>query len=198
MNKIKTAILVTGTPGVGKTTVANKLASRLDAACICITEMVKNEKLITATDEQRQTLVADTKKLTKRVQDMLMELEGNIILEGHYVVDVVPKEHVNTVVVLRRDPHELKEVLEKRGYSEKKVWENIAAEVLDVCLWDAISTCGVENVCEIDVSNKTVETVIEEIVLVLERKQECTSGTIDWLGKLEITGELDEFLKKIG
>ena len=104
---------------------------------------------------------------------------------------------MNTVFVLRRDPHEIKNVLEKREYPEKKVWENLAAEILDVCLWDALSACGADKVCEVDVSGKTVETVVEEMVLVLEKKKDCSVGTVDWLGKLEKTGQLGEFLKRI-
>lgn len=197
MKNFTKAILVTGTPGVGKTTVAHKLASKLDALYISITELVKKQKLITGIDENRQTLIADTEKVSKQLQKILAKAEGSIIIEGHYVVDVVPKKDVNTVFVLRRDPRELKSALENRGYEEKKLWENLAAEILDVCLWDALSACGVDKVCEIDVSGKTVEAVVEEIMMVLEKRKECRHGIVDWLGKLENEGQLEEFLKKI-
>lgn len=197
MKKIRKTILVSGTPGVGKTTISHKLASKLDACYIGITELVRSEKLITTVDEERKTLVADTKKVTMQLQKILDKSEGNIIIEGHYVVDVVPKKEVDTVFVLRRDPRELKNILEKRGYPEKKIWENLAAEILDVCLWDAISICGDDKVCEIDVSGKTVESIVKKMLLVLEKKKECRSGIVDWLGKLENEGKLEEFLRKI-
>jgi adenylate kinase len=189
--------VVTGTPGVGKTTVSRKLASKLDARYIDITELVKNENLVTSIDEERKTLVADTKKVAERLQQIISTSEGNIIIEGHYAADVAPKKEVHEVFVLRRDPHELKKVLEKRDYPEKKVWENLASEIVDVCLLDALSACEADKVCEIDVSGKTVEAVVEEIVLVLEKKKDCSSGTVDWLAKLEKTGQLEEFLRKI-
>ena len=180
---------------MGKTSVSHTLASKLNAHYISITELVKNEKLITSIDKERKTLVADTKKVQKRLKEILSASEGNIIIEGHYVVDVVPKKDVHTVFVLRRDPNELKSVLEKRGYPEKKVWENLAAELLDVCLWDALSACGANKVCEIDVSGKTVEAVVYEMILVLKKKKECRSGIVDWLKQLEKTGQLEEFLR---
>jgi adenylate kinase len=186
--------LVTGTPGVGKTTISQILASKLDAFYIGITELVKKEKLITSIDDTRRTLIADTEKVSKRLQEILKNSEGNIIIEGHYAVDVVPKKDVNTVFVLRRDPAELMDVLEKRGFEGKKLWENLAAEILDVCLFDALSACGVGKVCEIDVSGKTVEAVVEEMILVLEKRKACRSGIVDWLGKLENEGRLGEFL----
>jgi adenylate kinase len=195
VKNVTKAILVTGTPGVGKTTVAHKLASKLDAHYIGITELVKKQKLITGIDENRQTLVADTEKISKQLQQILTKTGGRVIIEGHYAVDVVPKKDVNTVFVLRRDPRELKSALENRGYEEKKLWENLAAEILDVCLWDALSACGSDKVCEIDVSGKTVEAVVKEMLLVLEKREDCRHGIVDWLGKLENEGQLEEFLR---
>jgi adenylate kinase len=196
VKNFRRVILVTGTPGVGKTTVSQKLASKLDAVYIGIKELVKKQKLVTSVDEERRTLIADTEKVSKQLQETLTKTEGNIIIEGHYAADVVPKKDVNTVIVLRRDPRELKAALEKRGYDEKKLWENLAAEILDVCLWDALSACGSDKVCEIDVSGKTVEAVVEEMMMVIENRKNCRLGIVDWLGKLENEGQL-EFLRKI-
>jgi len=189
--------LITGTPGVGKTTIAHKLASKLDATYVGITELVKTEKLITNVDKERKTLIADTEKVSKKLQETIAQSEGNIIIEGHYAADVTPNKEVTTVFVLRRHPHKLKRVLENRGYNEKKIWENLAAEILDVCLCDALSACGADKVCEIDVSGKTVEAVVEEMILVLEKRKDCRFGIVDWLGKLEDEGQLEEFLRKI-
>jgi adenylate kinase len=110
----------------------------------------------------------------------------------------VPKKYVSTVFVLRRDPRQLEAVLEGRGYDSNKVWENLTAEILDVCLCDTLSVYGSDQVCEIDVSGKTADTVVEEATLVLEKKETCKQGTVDWLKKLENDGHLEEFLKKMG
>jgi len=180
---------------VGKTSVSHMLASKLGASCIDITKLVKTEQLVTSIDEERKTLVTDTKKVQERLQEILSVSEGNIIVEGHFAVDVVPKKDVHLVFVLRRNPNELNSVLEKRGYPEKKVWENLASEILDVCLWDALSASSADKICEIDVSGKTVEAVVEEIVLVLGKKRNCRFGIVDWLGELEKTGQIEAFLR---
>lgn len=73
--------------------------------------------------------------------------------------------------------------------------ENLAAEALDVCLYDAIKRCGVKKVCEIDVTSKSVGEVVEEILEVLSGSRECRVGVVDWLGKLESEGKLDEYLR---
>ena len=182
---------------MGKTTIAHKLASKLDANYLGITEIVKEHQLFTSFDEERQTLVADTEKVKKHLRRILTDTTGTVVIDGHYAVDVVPMKHVNLVFVLRRDPCQLKTALEERGYDFNKVWENLTAEILDVCLSDALSLYGPEKVCEIDVSNKTVETIVEEIIQVIENRKDITHGTVDWLKKLENDGQLDEFLKKM-
>ncbi len=194
-NKIRTTILITGSPGVGKTSVSRILASKLNARYIGITALVKKENLIISIDKKRETLVADTKKLQERLVDILSALEGKIIIEGHYAVDVVPEKDVYAVFVLRRNPLDLKIILENRKYPEKKVWENLACEILDVSLLDALSACCADKVCEIDVSNKTVEAIANEIIMVLEKKKKCTYGIVDWIGKLENTGQIEKFLR---
>jgi adenylate kinase len=189
--------LVTGTPGVGKTSVSIKLASKLNAHYLGINDIFRKKKFFFNIDKERNTLIADTEKISNHLKNILKKLKGPIILEGHYVFDVVSKEDVNAVFVLRRDPRELKRVFEMRGYTEKKIWENLGAEILDVCLCDSLNVYDKDRVCEIDVTGKDVETVVKEILLLLERKQGFRIGNIDWLEMLENLGQLDDFLKKI-
>ncbi len=195
MNGVRRVILITGTPGVGKTTVSRSLASRLDAVYINLAELVERERLISGVDKTRETLIADTGRVSKRMQGLIKSSECDVIVDGHYAVDVVATKDVHMVFVLRRDPSELKSVMENRGFKETKLWENIVAEILDVCLWDAVSVCGSDKVCEIDVSGRRIEDVVKDIILMLEGKKKCQVGIVDWLGKLEGEGRLREFLK---
>jgi len=195
VKQVKRVILITGTPGVGKTAVSQFLASKLKAIHIDLTKLVKQEKLTSGVDKARKTLIADMKKVSERVQDIIKSYEQDIIIDGHYSMNVLPAKNVHLAFVLRRDPEELKKTMEDRGFKNRKLWENLAAEILDVCLWDAVRACGADKVCEIDVTSKTIEEVAEEIVAVLEEKRKCRVGIVDWLGKLEKEGRLDEFLK---
>ena len=160
-----------------------------------VTELVKSKNLVTKVDEKRDTLVADTEKVSEQIQQILNNTETNMVIEGHYVVDVVPETQVTLVFVLRRDPTMLKVVLEERGYAEKKVWENLSSEVLDVCLLDAVSACGANKVCEIDVTNKTADEVVQQMLLVIKKEQPCKIGIVDWLAKLERDGKLEQYLQ---
>jgi adenylate kinase len=147
-------------------------------------------------DKERNTLVADTKRLTEQLKRVLNDSTRNFVIDGHYAVEVIKKEIVTIVFVLRRDPRELKRILEKRGYSEKKVWENLEAEILDVCLFDAIAICGINKVCEIDVTEKTIESIVEEMLSIINEKRGFSIG-VDWLQRLQNAGQLEDFIKKL-
>ena len=158
-------------------------------------DLVKRERLTSGYDKQRRTLIANTGKLAKRVQQIAKQHKGDVIIDGHYASAVIPKTKVTKAFVLRCHPRQLKQQMEKRGFRGAKLWENLAAEILDVCLYEAIMKIGIEKVCEIDTTNKTIDDIVNEILSSYRGKKECTVGSIDWLGRLEKEGILDNYLK---
>jgi len=188
-------IIISGTPGVGKSTVSKQLSSKLGYGLVSVGDLVKDEHLYTSVDRKRDTLVADMNQVPKRLKNIISRSHKPLIIEGHYAVDVVPTESVKLVFVLRRDPEDLRFILEKRGYEDEKVRENIASEILDVCLYDAVDRCGVEKVCEVNVTSRSVDETVGEIQLILQGKKKRRIGTVDWLGRLYSEGKVDEYLK---
>ena len=195
MNKL--VIVITGTPCVGKTSVARLLASKLDAVYVNLTELaVKNKLVIGADDKRGGSLIVDENGLKKAASKLIHETgEQNVVFDGHYAASVVPKKLVTHTFVLRRDPVELKSFMEKAGFSGNKLWENLASEILDVCLVDTLNAYGKRKVCEIDATGKSVEEVVEDILAVLNGSKRCRLGIVDWLGKLEKDGLLNEYLR---
>jgi adenylate kinase len=193
----KLVILITGTPCVGKTSVARLLALRLNAAYVNLTELAVKNNLVLGVDEKRGgSLIVDERRLKKAVIKLVNDVgEKSVVIDGHYAASVVPKKLVTYVFVLRRDPVELRSFMEKAGFSGNKLWENLASEILDVCLVDALNAYGKEKVCEIDVSSKSVEDAAAGIQAILKGSKKCRVGVVDWLGKLESEGLLDEYLK---
>lgn len=187
-----------GTPCVGKTSVSRRLAKQLDGVHVDLGELVAKEKLAVGVDKNRGSLIVDRAMLARRVREMI-KLHGkshDVIVDGHYATDVVSSKDVARVFVLRRHPEELRQLMEKRGFKGCKLWENLAAEILDVCLYDAVQAVGLDRVCEINVTGKGSEEVARDIVLVLNGKKPCSAGVVDWLGQLEREGQLDEYLKE--
>jgi len=193
----KRVILVTGTPCVGKTSVAQLLTSKLDALYVNLTELAMRENLISGRDEERGgSIIVDEIQMRRKIRQIVSDCsKKDVVVDGHYAVSVVPKKLVSFVFVLRRDPVDLRKLMEHCGFSGRKLWENLSSEILDVCLVDALNVHGEGKVCELDVTSKSVEETVAEILDVLDGQKRCFVGIVDWLGKLEREGLLEEFLR---
>ncbi len=192
----KRVILVTGTPCVGKTSAARLLETKLSALYINLTDLALREHLTSGRDERRDTVIVNQSKMTRRIRELIKKTDKeNVVVDGHYAVNVVPKNLVTLVFVLRRDPLELREFMRRRGFSEPKMTENLASEILDVCLVEAIKAVGEGKTCELDLTGKSGEDVVGAILEVISDPNKCRIGVVDWLGKLEKEGRLDEFLR---
>jgi adenylate kinase len=192
----KRVILVTGTPCVGKTSVARLLASKLDAFYVNLTELALHENLVSGKDEERGSIIIDENRMRRKIRQIVEDCDkSEVIVDGHYAVSVVPKKLTTHVFVLRRDPVELRKFMEQCGFSGRKLWENLASEILDVCLCEALNVYENGKVCELDVSGKSVEEIVDKVLDILNGSKECCVGVVDWLGKLESEGLLEEFLR---
>jgi len=158
-------------------------------------KLVVEKGLYVGVDEERDTLVADLEALTEEVLALLSSTPGWVVVVGHYAQDVVPRDLVVRAFVLRRNPYELREVLISRGYSGRKLYENLQAEILDVCLCEALEAYGLELVYEVDVSGRRPEEVLEEMLEALSLGL-SRAGLVDWLGMLERDGRLEEFFSE--
>jgi len=191
----KRVILITGTPCTGKTTTAKALTAKLNAEYVNLTDYAKTHKLTLGEDEERKTIIINEEEMqTKLAETINASNNVNIIIDGHYAAAVTPPSLVTQVFVLRRNPKELKQFMEKCGYVNTKMWENLSAEILDVCLIEAMQFQQ-GKVCELDVTGKAVEEIIGEIIDVLDKGKKCYSGIVDWLGMLEREGITEQYLK---
>ena len=181
---MRIVILLTGVPGVGKTTIASLLSERLKGVHVNLSELALAEGLVTGYDCMRETSIVDLGRTTTRLMEIIEEGQDPLVIEGHFSQDIVSPESVSNVFVLRRAPWRLKDELESRGYSPEKVKENVEAELLDVCLVEAVEAYGKEKVCEFDTTGFEANEVIETITSVLRGERLCEIG-IDWLSHPE-------------
>ena len=191
----KRVILVTGTPCTGKTSVARQLTAKLNALYINLTKFAEKHRLTLGEDKERKTTIIDEERMRQKLAETIKATDNaNIIIDGHYASAVTPPDLTTHVFILRRNPKELKQFMQKRGFKEAKLWENLSAEILDTCLIEAIQTQQ-GKICELDATGKTVEETVNDITDVLEKGKKCHSGILDWLGMLEKEGLIDEYLK---
>jgi broad-specificity NMP kinase len=187
---------VTGTPCVGKTSTARLLTAKLDALYINLTDLALHDNLVLGKDEKRNTIIVDEARMKNRLRGTIRKTDKKeVVVDGHYAVNVVPKKLVTLVFVLRRDPVELRKLMMQCGFSEPKILENLACEILDVCLVDALNGGYEGRICELDVTGMNAEEIVEVMLEVLVDPSKCRVGVVDWLGKLEGEGLLGEYLK---
>lgn len=174
------ALLVTGTPGVGKTSVAQRLAQRAGWVHLDLAELVIKQRLYMGFDEERKAYVVDTRRCMEYLEQVLTCRE---VLDTH-VVEAVPPSKVSHVFVLRLNPLQLRERLRARGYPESKIQDNIEAEILGVVLADAVRHFGVERVYELNTTNLSIDEVVHIILSSLsdsELLKKMKPGAVDWL-----------------
>lgn len=192
----KQVIVITGTPCVGKTKVATELAKKLDAWYVNLTDTAKKYDLTLGEDKERHTTIINENRMKNKIVEIINSTQkDHVIIDGHYAPAIVPKNKVTRTFVLRRNPIQLQEFMVKRGFKDQKLWENLASEILDVCLVEALNNQDQKKICELDVTDKTVEEIIKEILAILNNHKTCHTGGIDWLGILEREGKLDEYLR---
>jgi adenylate kinase len=174
-------ILLTGVPGVGKTTIAKILANKIRGMHINLSDFAEKEGLIIGYDEKRDTNIIDLDNLSEILDHIIKNKREHVIIDGHFSHQAVKPEKISNAFVIRKAPWILISVLEERGYSKKKIMENVEAELLDVCLSEAINKLGRKKVCEINATNIIPDEVVSEIFSIIQGRKACLCGYVDWL-----------------
>ncbi|XP_027359213.1 adenylate kinase isoenzyme 6 homolog [Abrus precatorius] len=130
----KPNILVTGTPGTGKTTVSTALAEATQLHHINVGELVKEKNLHDGWDDELDCYVLNEDLVCDELED-IMEEGGNIV--DYHGCDFFPERWFDYVIVLQTDNTILYDRLSKRGYKDSKISNNIECEIFQVLLEEA-------------------------------------------------------------
>ncbi len=176
---MKMIILITGTPGVGKTTVSSILSEKLNACLININELVGEKHIYTGIDEERGYKIVDMDALFKELNEIIGKIDPDkyIIIEGHLSHLF---ESSDLVIVLRANPDVLQDRMKTKGWKEAKIRENIEAEAIDICSYESFEIHG-DKVNEIDTSDISPEEVADLIINVVNGDKRYPVGSVDFL-----------------
>src|SRR2546428_1959310 len=98
-------IIVTGTPGVGKTIIGKLLARKTGSTFLSLGDIVRRERLHKGFDRRAGSYIIDERAVEKTLRKYVGDnRERAIVFETHFVSSIVHKTHGMVAVVLRLDP----------------------------------------------------------------------------------------------
>lgn len=158
---------ITGTPGCGKTSVA-ELLREMGHPVLDLKTTVG--PFVLEHDDASGSDIVDVDAWA----DAFPYTEG--FVEGafaHYLP-------CDKIIILRCRPDVLRERLAPRGYSEEKIRENVEAEALDVILIETVDAFASEQIYEIDTTSTERESVVRSIISFVKGESPASFGLLDW------------------
>ena len=189
-----TVIVVTGTPGTGKTTFARELAKTIGANYVNVTQHVSKRKLFSGIDRERRTMIVNLPKARASLKRELGTMRVLNVVDTHIPEEILPRELVKKVFVLRCHPRILESRLRGKRWKASKIRENALAEIIDSCLSEAVKHFGWRKVIQIDTSCRKVRSCVASAKRSISGEP-AKEIKIDWISKLEQEGLLDRYLK---
>jgi len=179
-------IIVTGTPGVGKTVLARLVTKQIRFQFLNLGELVKKEKLYRRFDRSRQSYVIDEQRLRKSLIDVFAARgEGGLVIETNWLGNFMPKKRGMIAVVVRLDPAILARRLKRRKWSKRKIWENVEAELIDLSLYESFKYLGPRRVYEVDATRKPPRQLLHEAMRLILAGRGWNGVTANWLERYD-------------
>jgi len=163
-------IMMTGSPGTGKSEIAEKLSTRLGLELIDIKRIVRQRRLLGKNHE------VDLKRLARALA--FLKNKKDFIVEGHLACEI--KLPSDFIFVLRTHPDVLKRRLAKRKYGKKKLSENLMAEMLDYCT-QRVEHMYKRKPLELDTSHKSLDECAKTIAKAIKQKKKKLDS-VDYSG----------------
>ena len=178
------SVVITGTPGVGKHTVARGLAQRTGMGVIDINGVARDSRML---EPGGDTSDVDVGRLGAVLDGM--DTEGMIVV-GHLAPYALGQGGVSAAIILRRSPYQLLQVYRGRGYSKAKSMENAASEVLGIIAHDALERFG-QRAVQIDVTGRSAGQAAELAGSAASGR--LAGDEVDWLGTVAANNDLERF-----
>jgi len=189
-------IILSGTPGVGKHTIATILSSLFDKVPIVdINKIILSENLLIS--PHRKNHDVDIQKSFDFLTLMLSKKAyQDSIIVGHLAPYVIDPLLVDLVVTLRRSPYELRKIYEDRSYSQTKISDNMVAEILGIISYDALENFEFSKLSELEIATSILPSLsAQKIVRMCGDRKQRSFGNIDWLPLIQNDPDMLKFLK---
>jgi adenylate kinase len=154
-------LMVTGSPGVGKTTISKIIAKKFNLQYINEKDFALKNSIGYFNEENELEL--PIMELEKKANAFLSK-NNNVLFEGHVICET--KLNVDLIILLRVDPEDLELRLENRNYSKEKIMDNVFCEGIDYCLKKLLKNYPTKKIFELSSQtsqNLTVLKIFEKI-----------------------------------
>ena len=171
-------IAISGTPGTGKTAVAKELKKELDANLVSLSTLLRKGRIKSQWDDGRKTKIVNIKELRNAVKKNISNNETNII-DGH-LSHFIPAD---IIVILRCRPDVLIKRMKKKGWTTRKIMENVHVEILDAVTIESLEQHKKNRIIEIDTTKmapKQAAVMIKKILNNHSLQKKYVPGKIDW------------------
>ena len=160
-------ILITGTPGTGKSTLGKKLAEEVkELKYINIGDLSKEKGFLGDWDETYECHELDEDPLLDHLE--VPVASGGVIID-HHVCDFFPERFFDIVFVLRTNNTTLHDRLTERKYNSKKLEDNLQCEIFQTVLDEAKESYKEEIVHELESNcEKDIESNLDRMKLWIE------------------------------
>ena len=189
------SIIITGSPGVGKHTIAKEIERTWK-----ISELIDINKIAIdagLVEQGQDALDVDVNKLKKHLEPIVSDIPrlhwmGRTgLVVGHLAPYVLDGKSFNPCIVLRKNPYKLLDIYKKRGYTEKKMKDNLGSEILGIITNDAIKNFGQEKTFQVDTTDHTPKELAVRIHDIYNGKD--NGDDIDWLSLIQEKNDLKKF-----
>ena len=189
------SIVITGSPGVGKHTIAKEIERTWK-----ISELIDINKIAIdagLVEQGQDALDVDVNKLKKHLEPIVSDIPrlhwmGRTgLVVGHLAPYVLDGKSFNPCIVLRNNPYKLLDIYKKRGYTEKKMKDNLGSEILGIITNDAIKNFGREKTFQVDTTDHTPKELAVRIHDIYYGKD--NGDNIDWLQLIQEKNDLKKF-----
>ena len=178
------SIVITGNPGVGKHTIANKIAKKMKLKIIDINKIAKESELFEKNQDVNDVDVEKLKEILKE-----KDFEEKVVV-GHLAPYVLEKNQIKIIIILRRNPYDLLVVYKNREYTDEKSRENAGSEILGIIAHDTINKFQ-EKSFQINTSEKSIEKTVKKTMEVISSNK--GNEEVDWLDLITKNNDLKKF-----
>lgn len=190
--------MITGTPGVGKHTIAESLSNLLDRASIIdINKIIFSENLLTIPSRESEDSEVDINRTRDYFSLILSEEKfQNSIIVGHLAPYMIDSKLVDLIVILRRSPYELKKIYDARSYSHSKTKDNMNAEILGIISYDSSKAFEISKLSELTNSINILPSLSAQKIITMSSNEKLRSfGGVDWLSLIQTDPNMLEYLR---